>query len=128
MRILVGALIILHGLVHLMYVGQALRWFELRAGMEWPIGARFLPSRLSDVRLREFAAVTVGTTSLALVVGGVGILLDSEWAPWLTIASATLVSFLHVLLWNGDRKTSPDQGLYGIIINAIIVVWVLVAR
>lgn len=127
MRILAGALIILHGLVHLMYVGQALRWFELREGMDWPTGARLVPGRTSDSGLRGFAAITIGMASFALVAGGVGILLDTVWASWVTIIGAILLSFLHVLLWNGDLKTSPDQGLYGVIINAVIVVWLLVA-
>ena len=127
MRILAGALISLHGLVHLRYVGQALRWFELREGMEWPTGARLVPGRISDSGLRGFAATTIGMASLALVAGGVGILFDTGWATWVTIIGAILLSLLHILLWNGDLKTSPDQGLYGVIINAVIVVWLLLA-
>ncbi len=36
MQIVVGVFLILHGLVHLLYAGQALRYFELRPGMTWP--------------------------------------------------------------------------------------------
>ena len=127
MSIAVGIFIILHALVHAMYVGQALRWFELRDGMVWPVGARFLPSGISDAAVRTLAAITIGITSLAFVAGGVGILVGAGWGGWVTITAAIVVSLLHVLLWNGDRKTAPDQGLYGVIINAVIVVWILVA-
>ncbi len=54
--------------------------------------------------------------------------MDAGWGAWVTIASAVLVSLLHILLWDGDMKTSPDQGLYGVIINVIIVAWILAAR
>ncbi len=128
MRFAAGAFIAFHGLVHLMYVGQALRWFELRPAMAWPIGARLLPSGISDGALRSFAAITIGITSATLIAGGVGILLTAGWGGWVTIASAILVSLLHILLWDGDMKTSTDQGLYGVIINVIIVVWILAAR
>lgn len=127
MRFVAGAVIILHGLVHFMYVGHALRWFELREGMVWPIGARFFPIEISDAKLRSFVAITIGITSIGLIAGGVGMLLDTGWAAWVTIASAILASLLHILLWNGDAKTAADQGLYGVIINLIIVVWILAA-
>ncbi|MFZ0491665.1 MAG: hypothetical protein WAM81_00540 [Acidimicrobiia bacterium] len=96
--------------------------------MAWPIGARLLPSGISDGALRSFAAITIGITSATLIAGGVGILLTAGWGGWVTIASAILVSLLHILLWDGDMKTSTDQGLYGVIINVIIVVWILAAR
>jgi hypothetical protein len=128
MRFAVGAFIILHGLVHAMYVGQALQWFELRVGMAWPIGAQFLPSGISDGVLRTSTAISIGIASAALVAGGVGVLLDAGWGGSVTVASAIVVSLLHVLLWDGDMKTSPDQGLYGIIINVVIVAWIVAAR
>lgn len=127
MRYVAGAFIILHGLVHAMYVGQALRWFELRDGMTWPTGARFLPTGLPGGAVRVFAAAAIGITSLALVAGGLGILLGADWGSWLTVAAAIVLSVLHILLWNGDLKTAPDQGLYGVVINAVIVAVILAA-
>ncbi len=128
MRSAAGAFIILHGLVHAMYLGQALQWFELREGMAWPVGARFLPSGISDGVLRTSTAIAIGIAAAALVAGGVGILLDARWGGSVTVTAAIVVSLLHVLLWDGDIKTSPDQGLYGIIINVVIVAWILAAR
>ncbi len=127
MRIAAGAFIIFHGLVHAMYVGQALGWFELRVGMAWPVGARLLPTGISDDGLRALAAISIGITSVALVVGGVGILLGAGWGGWVAITAAVLLSLLHFLLWDGDMRTSPDQGLYGVVINIVIVVWILAA-
>ena len=48
MDIVAGVFLILHGLVHLLFAGQVLRFFELRPGMIWlgadkfPIDAGFL--------------------------------------------------------------------------------------
>jgi hypothetical protein len=125
LRIAAGAFIALHGLVHAMYIGQALRWFELRDGMTWPDGAVFLPMA-SDRAVKVFAAITIGISSLALVVGGVAIAMNAGWGRPLTLVAAIAASLSHVLLWNGDIRTSPDQGLYGVIINIAIAAWILV--
>jgi len=124
MTIAVGVFVAMHGLVHAMYVGQALRWFELREGMAWPVGARFLPA-LPDTALRVSAAITVGISSLALVAGGIGIAMGTGWGPTVTLVAAIAVSVVHLVLWDGDVKTFPDQGLYGIVINVVIVVWIV---
>jgi len=124
MTIAAGVLIAMHGLVHAMYVGQALRWFELRDGMAWPAGARFL-SAIPDTALRVSAAITVGVSSLALVAGGIGIAMDAGWGPAVALVAAIAVSVAHLVLWDGDVKTFPDQGLYGIVINVVIVVWIV---
>ena len=124
MSIAAGVFIALHGLVHAMYVGQALRWFELREGMTWPDGAVLLPV-FSNTTLHVVAAFTIGLASLALVVGGAGIALDAGWGRPVTLVAAIAASVFHVLLWNGDIRTAADQGLYGVIINIVIVVWIL---
>ena len=127
MTIAVGVFVAMHGLVHAMYVGQALRWFELRDGMTWPVGARFLPA-IPDNALRISAAIAVGVSSLALVAGGIGIAMGSGWGPTLTFVAAIVLSVLHLLLWDGDAATFPDQGLYGIVINVVIVVWIVATQ
>ena len=127
MTIAVGVFVAMHGLVHAMYVGQALRWFELREGMTWPVGARFLPA-IPDTALRVSAAIAVGVSSLALVAGGIGIAMGTGWGPTVTLVAAAVVSVVHLVLWDGEVKTFPDQGLYGIVINVVIVVWIVATR
>ena len=124
MTIAVGVFVAMHGLVHAMYVGQALGWFELREGMTWPGGARLFSS-MPDTALRVAAAITVGILSLALVAGGIGIAMGTGWGPTVTLVAAVVVSVAHLVLWDGDVKTFPDQGLYGIVINIVIVVWIV---
>jgi hypothetical protein len=38
-RILFGVFVLLHGLVHLLYLGQSARYFELQPGLAWPDGS-----------------------------------------------------------------------------------------
>ena len=80
---------------------------------------------MPDTALRVAAAITVGILSLALVAGGIGIAMGTGWGPTVTLVAAVVVSVAHLVLWDGDVKTFPDQGLYGIVINIVIVVWIV---
>ncbi|MCJ7827267.1 MAG: hypothetical protein MUP36_03395 [Demequinaceae bacterium] len=127
MRVFLGIFLIFHGMVHAIYIGQALRWFELRPGMPWPTGAWTLAS-LSDGTLRAFASVTIGVASLGLMLGGAGMLFKWGWADWVAIGGAVLASVVHVLLWNGKWAEAADHGGYGVIINVAAIVAILVVR
>jgi hypothetical protein len=127
MRIAFGIFVVFHGLVHFMYVGQALRWFELRPNMPWPIGSWALSS-LSDGALRAFSAVTVGVASLGIALGGVGLLVDWGWSDWVAIGGAALASVAHILLWSGKWSEAADHGAYGVVINAAVIAAILVIR
>jgi hypothetical protein len=124
-RIAFGIFIIFHALVHAMYVGQALRWFELRPGMTWPSGSWALSS-FSDNGVRLFATLSIGLCSIAMIVGAAGYLANASWGGWVVIASAALVSLVHALLWSGAWTEFGDQGGYGVIINAAIIAVILV--
>ncbi len=127
MRIALGIFIIFHALVHAMYVGQALRWFELRPGMPWPDGSAVLGS-LSDGAVRAFAAISIGACSIAMIAGAAGYLAGAEWGTWTVVGSATLVSVAHALLWSGKWSQFGDHGGYGVAINVALVAVLLATR
>ncbi len=127
MRIALGIFIILHALVHAIYVGQALRWFELRPGMTWPDGSWALGS-LSDGAVRALAAISIGLCSVAMIVGAAGYLAGAGWGTWTVVGSATLVSAFHALLWSGKWSEFGDQGGYGVVINVAIAAVLLATR
>jgi hypothetical protein len=60
--VLFTVFIVLHGLVHLLYAGQALRFFELRPGLTWPDGAWTLSRLLGHTATRSLAAVLLALT------------------------------------------------------------------
>jgi len=123
-RIAFGIFVIFHALVHAMYVGQALRWFELRPGLTWPDGSWVLSS-LSDTGVRLFAALSIGLCSLTMIVGATGYLANASWGGWVVIASAALMSVIHALLWSGAWAQFGDHGGYGVIINIAIIAIIL---
>lgn len=128
MRIFLGIFLIFHGMVHAMYVGHALRWFELKPGMPWPTGAWAFSPQVSDGMIRTFAAISIGVASLALMVGGAGILFGAGWADWVAIGGATLASVAHILLWSGKWAEFADHGGIGVLINVAAIVAILVLR
>jgi hypothetical protein len=57
MRFIFGIFILLHGLVHLLYFGHSLRYFELKPGMVWPDGSWILSRLISDQAARNLAGI-----------------------------------------------------------------------
>ncbi len=127
MRIAFGIFIIFHALVHAMYAGQALRWFELKPGMTWPDGSWALSS-LSDGGVRLFAALSIGLCSLVMIAGAAGYLAGANWGGWVVIAGAALVSVAHILLWSGKWADFADHGGIGVLINATVIAVILATR
>jgi hypothetical protein len=127
-RVFLGIFLILHGMVYAMYVGQALQWFELKPGMQWPTGAWAFSSQMSDSGLRTLAATSVGLASLALMVGGTGMLFGAGWADWVAIGGAVLASVATILLWSGKWAEVADHGGIGVLINVAAIVAILVLR
>jgi hypothetical protein len=79
LRFVIGAFIVLHGLVHLLYFGQSRRLFELQPGMVWPDGSWAFSRLLGDGATRSLAAFACVVAALGFAVGGAGILLGQAW-------------------------------------------------
>lgn len=77
-RILFGVFIILHGLVHLLYMGQSNRYFELQPGMLWPDGSWALSGFFQNVNIRTLASISMILAALTLAVGSMGMPLHQE--------------------------------------------------
>ena len=80
MKIVAGIFLILHGLVHLLYFGHALRYFELQPGMAWPDGS-WAFSKIRGVRPARKLAGTICVMA-ALVFTTSGILLLANVGAW----------------------------------------------
>jgi hypothetical protein len=126
-RVALGIFIIFHAMVYAMYVGQALRWFELKPGMTWPDGSWALSS-LSDGRVRLVAALSIGLCSLAMIVGASAYLAGASWGGWVVVGSAALVSAASALLWSGKWADFADHGGIGVLINAAIIAVIVATR
>jgi hypothetical protein len=128
LSIIVGVLIILHGLVHLLYFGQSWRLFELQPGMLWPAGAWAFSRPLGDRRTRWLASSALVLAAIGFVAGGVGILVGQAWWRPVVVGSAAFSAVVFVLLWDGEMQNLDDKGGIGLLINLAILLAVLILR
>jgi hypothetical protein len=128
LRIIFGIFIVLHGLVHLLYVGQSQGAFELQPGLTWPDGAWAFSRFLGDGDIRKLTSVLLVLAAVGFVVGGVAILTRQAWWRSPVVGAAVLSTVLYILLWNGQLQRLNDQGIFGILINVAILVVILVLR
>ncbi|MFO7632192.1 MAG: hypothetical protein R6W76_06625 [Caldilinea sp.] len=78
MTILTGLFLILHALVHLLYAGQALRFFELRPDLTWPDGSWLFSRLLGDPATRWLAAGSLTLAANGFLASGLAPFLGSE--------------------------------------------------
>jgi len=124
-RIISGIFMVLHGLVHLLYLGHGLRFFEL-GDLEWPDGSWLFAGLLGQDTTRWLAAIACVLATLGFAAGGVGILAGQGWWRPLVVGSAAFSTAIWILFWNGAWQKLADQGLIAILINGAILVAVLV--
>ena len=124
--ILVGASLIAHGVVYGLYVGQAVRLFELKPGFTWPDGSWALSGLIGNPGVRSLVAVLFSLVAAGFVVSGIALIARQSW--WAPLASATAIvaTVALLVLWNGHLYGLDTQGAYAILINAGIVVAALV--
>lgn len=127
-RIFIGVFIVLHGLVHLLYLGQSRRFFELQPGMVWPEGSWAFSALLGDEATRWLATISCGLAAIGFVAGGAGLLVKQAWWRPVVAGAAAFSSLVYILLWNGKMQKLDNQGGIAILINIALVVAVLILR
>jgi hypothetical protein len=128
LRFIIGVFMVLHGLVHLLYVGHSLRLFELRPGMVWPDGSWAFSRLGGDEATRLVAAITYTLAALGFVAGGGAMLLRQAWWRPVIVGSAAFSPVMVFLLWNGKLQQPADQGAIALLINIAILVALLILR
>lgn len=126
-RIASGIFIVLHGLVHLLYLGQSRKFFELQPGLTWPDGA-WAFSWLGDAGTRWVASVGCLLAAVGFVVGGAAVLTGQTWSRPVLIVTSTVFGLMWLLLWNGRVQRLDDQGIFAVLINVAVLAAILVAK
>jgi hypothetical protein len=125
-RIVLGLFLVLHGLVHLLYLGQSARRFELQPGMTWPDGSWAFSRLLGNNRTRTLAGICCIVAAAGFVLGGIAIFAGQAWWETPVVASAAFSAVLYILFWNGRFQHLANQGALALLINAAILIAVLV--
>jgi uncharacterized membrane protein YphA (DoxX/SURF4 family) len=128
MRFIFGALIVLHGLVHLLYFGQSAKYFELKPGMVWPDGSWAFSRLLGDGVARNLVSILLLLAAIGLVVAGVGIFVGQAWWRPVVVGVAAYSSVVFILFWNGRMQNLDGQGGIGLLIDMAILIAVLILR
>ncbi len=120
-----GVFLVLHGLVHLLYVALSRRLFQLRPDFHWPDGSWAFSRLLGNDKAARVATVAYLVATVAFVVGGAGLLLRLDWWRPAVAAAAVFSAFVIILFWDGTRRRLSEQGWVGVLIDAAILVVVL---
>ncbi len=126
LRILAGVFLMLHAVVHLLYLGQSTRRFELQPGMTWPDGAWLFSRLLGNEPTRVLASVILLLVALGFVSGGVSLLLMQAWWRPVVVGAAALSAVAYFFLWDGALQDLPGKGVVGLLISLAILVAVLI--
>jgi hypothetical protein len=126
LKLIFGVFVILHGLVHLLYFGQAQRYFELQPGMIWPDGSWAFSRIWRDATARSLASILCILIAVVLIIGGIGIL--AKWGLWrpIIIGGTVFSTIVYLLLWNGKMQALDNQGFIAILINLAILASLLI--
>jgi hypothetical protein len=127
-RILIVVFFVLHGMVHLLYLGQSRRLFELQPGMVWPEGSWAFSALLGDEATRWLGAILCGLAAIGFAASGAGLLIKQAWWRPVVAGAAVFSSVVYILLWDGKMQKLDNQGWIGILINIVILVAVLILR
>lgn len=126
--ILFGIFIILHGLVHLWFVVLSRGWVPFQPDMGWTGESWILSGVLGQLPLRWLATVLYSLAALGLVLAGIGILAQSRWWQPALLAAAAFSSVVILVFWDGSRQYIVQKGLLGLLINAVVILYVLLNR
>ena len=127
-RILFDIFIILHGLIHLLYLGQSSRLFELQPGMVWPDRSWAFSRFFTEKTTEKIANACLILTALLFFVGGTCQLIGKDWWRLVVSLAAIISTILFILFWDGSLKKLADQGWVGILINLAILAVVHLIR
>lgn len=117
LRFVVGVFVALHGLVHLLYVGQSSRLFKLQPGMLWPSDSWAFSRLVKEETTYSLASISYTVIALGFIASGAGLLAGQAWWRPITAGAAVASAVMVFLFWNGRMEKLSDQGAIALLIN-----------
>lgn len=122
MSMLIGIIILLHGMVHIWYVTLSQRWVEFQADMGWTGNSWLLTNLLGDQVTRTLATVSYGLSAMIFVAASVGLIANHEWSRAGLVWASIISSITILTFWDGSLDMPVEKGLLGLLISAGILV------
>lgn len=128
MNVLIGIVIILHGLVHLWYVTLSQGLVAFKPQMGWTGRSWLLTNILGDSATHNLATIFYLASTVLFLIAGAGLLASQSWSRvWLIVAAGVSMASI-VLFWDGSFRLSVEKGAFGLLINGIILFAILVLK
>ena len=121
----IGVFLALHGLVHAWYVVLSQGWVEVEDAIGWNGQSWLLSGVLPQGLVLDLASIAYVLVAVAFVAGGAGYVLDVEWWRTVLVAAAVASTLVLVAMWDGQLVQLVEKGILGVLINAVVLVWVL---
>ena len=126
MQIIIGIVIILHGLVHFWYVTLSQRWVEFQPEMGWTSESWLLSNLLSAEITRITATLLYSLAAITFLVGGVGLISNRDFSRIWLIVAPVISSLAIIGYWDGNFNKLIEKGLLGLSINFVILAAIFV--
>ncbi len=121
-RIALGVILALHGLVHVWFVALATRLVAFEPEMGWTGRSWLLTPILGEATTRVVATVLLSVAAAAFVVGGAAVIGQASWWRPALIVAAIVSSVVLLVVWDGGTDMLVQKGLIGIGINLLVLI------
>ena len=126
MNYFIGIFYILHGLVHLFYMGHSLKYFNLEKGFIWPDNSKFLANIFNLQTKKIIASVMCVIAAISFVVSGTYVITGHSWHNIEVIFAVITSTVLFIAFWDGSRVKLQTQGGIAVLINMLILVYTFI--
>ncbi len=126
MKIVFVIIIFFHGLVHLLYIGQNKRYFKTQPDLAWPLDSWILSNLFNSNTISLIASISMGLLSLIFIISGFGLFIWQYWWRPSLLCAGIFSSIFYFLLWDGKFKRLHDQGIFGIVVNILLIVFLFI--
>ena len=133
LRLVIGLLLVLHGLVHLWYVALSQRLVAFQPAMGWSGTSWIFSNLLGDTLTRALASGLYVAATLGFVASGIGLVSQQDWWRPVVVTAAAFSLAIILLFWDGRLQQVVEKGLLGLLINvgillALLMLWKLIVR
>lgn len=115
-------ILILHGLVHGLYLAHARQLMDITKDLAWPVDSWVLAALVEERWLRITAAVLLGAAGLGFGASGLALLAGGSWWRTPLVTAGGISTLVYLLFWDGQFHRLADQGFLALVINLALLI------